>query len=66
MIPQMAKRGYDRDYAVNVTVNAAIIALMIPPSHNMILYSIAAGGNDAPSPTSSPPALFRDCYSRCR
>ncbi len=44
MIPQMAKRGYDRDYAVNVTVNAAIIALMIPPSHNMILYSIAAGG----------------------
>ena len=45
MIPQMAKRGYDRDYAVNVTVNAAIIALMVPPSHNMILYSIAAGGN---------------------
>ncbi|MGK9050658.1 TRAP transporter large permease [Neorhizobium sp. CSC1952] len=45
MIPQMAKRGYDKDYAVNVTVNAAIIALMIPPSHNMILYSIAAGGN---------------------
>jgi tripartite ATP-independent transporter DctM subunit len=45
MIPQMAARGYDRDYAVNVTVNAAIIALMIPPSHNMIIYSIAAGGN---------------------
>ncbi|TRL37089.1 TRAP transporter large permease [Rhizobium straminoryzae] len=45
MIPQMAARGYDRSYAVNVTVNAAIIALMIPPSHNMILYSIAAGGN---------------------
>ena len=45
MIPQMAARGYDRGYAVNVTANAAIIALMIPPSHNMILYSIAAGGN---------------------
>lgn len=45
MVPQMAARGYDRGYAVNVTVNAAIIALMIPPSHNMILYSIAAGGN---------------------
>ena len=44
MIPQMAARGYDRSYAVNVTINAAIIALMIPPSHNMILYSIAAGG----------------------
>lgn len=45
MIPQMAARGYDRDFAVNVTVNAAIIALLIPPSHNMIIYSIAAGGN---------------------
>jgi tripartite ATP-independent transporter DctM subunit len=45
MIPQMAKRGYDRDYAVNVTANSAIIALLVPPSHNMILYSIAAGGN---------------------
>mgnify|MGYP001263507482 CR=1 FL=1 len=44
MIPQMAKRGYGRDYAVNVTVNAAIIALLVPPSHNMIIYSLAAGG----------------------
>ncbi len=45
MIPQMKARGYDADYAVNVTANAAIIALLIPPSHNMIIYSIAAGGN---------------------
>ncbi|MFS8035378.1 TRAP transporter large permease [Xanthobacter sp. AM11] len=44
MIPQMARHGYGRDYAVNVTVSAAIIALMIPPSHNMITYSLAAGG----------------------
>ena len=44
MIPQMEKRGYAKDYSVNVTVNAAIIALLIPPSHNMIIYSIAAGG----------------------
>src|SRR5918997_1419010 len=44
MIPQMEKRGYAKDYAVNVTVNAAIIALLIPPSHNMIIYSIAGGG----------------------
>ncbi len=44
MIPQMEKRGYAKDYAVNVTVNSAIIALMIPPSHNMIIYSLAAGG----------------------
>ena len=44
MVPQMKARGYDVDYAVNVTVTGAIIALMIPPSHNMIIYSIAAGG----------------------
>lgn len=45
MIPQMVKRGYAPEYAVNVTANAAIIALLIPPSHNMIIYSLAAGGN---------------------
>ncbi len=44
MIPQMRKRGYGADYSVNVMVTASIIALLIPPSHNMIIYSISAGG----------------------
>lgn len=44
MIPQMQKRGYDSDFAVNVTISAALVALLVPPSHNMILYSAAAGG----------------------
>lgn len=44
MIPQMAARGFDRDYAVNVTMTAALVALLVPPSHNLILYSAAAGG----------------------
>ena len=44
MIPQMKARGYDVDYGVNVTVLSSIIALMLPPSHNMIIYSISAGG----------------------
>jgi tripartite ATP-independent transporter DctM subunit len=44
MIPQMKERGYGVDYAVNVTVVSSIIALMIPPSHNLIIYSIAGGG----------------------
>jgi tripartite ATP-independent transporter DctM subunit len=44
MIPQMKARGYDVDYGVNVTVTSSIIALMIPPSHNLIIYSISAGG----------------------
>ncbi|MCJ8141122.1 TRAP transporter large permease [Falsirhodobacter halotolerans] len=44
MVPQMKARGYGVDYAVNLTVVGSIIALMIPPSHNMIIYSISAGG----------------------
>jgi tripartite ATP-independent transporter DctM subunit len=44
MIPQMKARGYGADYAVNVTSMAALIALLLPPSHNMIIYSIAGGG----------------------
>ena len=44
MIPQMVKRGFDRDFAVNVTMTAALVALLVPPSHNLILYSAAAGG----------------------
>jgi tripartite ATP-independent transporter DctM subunit len=44
MIPQMVKRGFDRDFAVNVSVTAALVALLVPPSHNLILYSAAAGG----------------------
>ncbi|PTV94355.1 tripartite ATP-independent transporter DctM subunit [Rhodobacter aestuarii] len=44
MVPQMKERGYGTDYAVNITVVASIIALMLPPSHNMIIYSISAGG----------------------
>jgi tripartite ATP-independent transporter DctM subunit len=44
MIPQMKEKGYSVEYGVNVTVMSSIIALMLPPSHNMIIYSISAGG----------------------
>ena len=44
MIPQMVKRGFDRDFAVNISISAALVALLVPPSHNLILYSAAAGG----------------------
>jgi tripartite ATP-independent transporter DctM subunit len=44
MIPMMRERGYDDDYSVNVTVTSSIAGVMIPPSHNMILYALAAGG----------------------
>ena len=41
LMPLMRERGYDGDYTVNVT--AAIVGLLIPPSHNMIIYSAASG-----------------------
>jgi tripartite ATP-independent transporter DctM subunit len=45
MIPQMAARGFDRDFAVNVSISAALVALLVPPSHNLILYSASVGGS---------------------
>ncbi|MDG1986797.1 MAG: TRAP transporter large permease [Halieaceae bacterium] len=44
LIPMMKKEGYDADYAVNVTATAATTGLLIPPSHNMIIYAVSAGG----------------------
>ena len=44
LIPVMKEKGYDEDYAVNVTVTSSIAGIMIPPSHNMILFAVATGG----------------------
>lgn len=44
MIPMMKKKGYDADYSVGVTISSAIQGVVVPPSHNLVLYSIAAGG----------------------
>jgi tripartite ATP-independent transporter DctM subunit len=44
MIPQMIKNGYPRLFAVNVTISGSLQPLLVPPSHNMIIYSLAAGG----------------------
>jgi tripartite ATP-independent transporter DctM subunit len=44
MIPMMKKEGYDTDYAVNVTTHASLVGALMPTSHNMIIYSLAAGG----------------------
>jgi tripartite ATP-independent transporter DctM subunit len=44
LIPQMEKAGYPRVFAVNVTISGSVQAILIPPSHNMVIYSLAAGG----------------------
>ena len=43
-IPMMEKGGYDKDFSVAVTVATSCQGVLIPPSHNMIIYSVAAGG----------------------
>jgi len=44
MIPMMKKQGYEDHFAVNVTISSAQQGIIIPPSHNAIIYSFAAGG----------------------
>ncbi|MEN8906054.1 MAG: TRAP transporter large permease [Clostridiales bacterium] len=44
VVPMMKKKGYDKDFSVAVTVSSACQGVIIPPSHNMILFSLAAGG----------------------
>ncbi len=45
MIPQMEKAGYPRVFATNVTICGSVQAILIPPSHNAVIYSIAVGGS---------------------
>ena len=44
LIPMMKKQGYKSDFSVAITVTSACQGIIIPPSHNMIIYSLAAGG----------------------
>ncbi len=44
LIPMMVEDGYDSDFAVAVTVTSACEGILIPPSHNMIIFAMAAGG----------------------
>ena len=43
MIPEMNRKGYDRDFNVALTATAATTGLLIPPSNAMIVYSVSAG-----------------------
>src|SRR2546423_1245787 len=44
MIPQMERSGFPRVFAPNVTITASVQALLVPPSHNAVIYSLATGG----------------------
>ncbi len=45
LIPEMEKKGYPRTFATAVTVTGSVQAILIPPSHNSVIYSLAAGGS---------------------
>jgi tripartite ATP-independent transporter DctM subunit len=49
MIPIMVKKGYSPQYAVGVTISSAIQGVIVPPSHNLVLYSIVAAGVVVPA-----------------
>lgn len=44
LIPQMKKEGYHADYAVNVTTHASLVGALMPTSHNLIIFTLAASG----------------------
>ena len=44
LIPEMEKKGYPRKFATAVTISGSVQAILIPPSHNAVIYSLAAGG----------------------
>ena len=45
LIPEMEKKGYPRPFSTAVTVSGSVQAILIPPSHNAVIYSMAAGGS---------------------
>lgn len=44
LIPMMHKQGYDDEFSAAVTMTSSVQGMLIPPSHNMIIYAMAAGG----------------------
>ncbi|MFM8766614.1 MAG: TRAP transporter large permease [Rubrivivax sp.] len=45
LIPEMEKKGYPRPFATAVTCSGSVQAILLPPSHNAVIYSLAAGGS---------------------
>ena len=43
-IPMMVDRGYDVDFSTAVTISSSVEGMLVPPSHNMVIYATTAGG----------------------
>ncbi len=44
LIPMMVDEGYDADFSIAVTITSSCEGLLVPPSHNMVIYATTAGG----------------------
>lgn len=44
LIPMMSDQGYDTDFSTAVTITSSCEGLLVPPSHNMVIYAMSAGG----------------------
>ena len=44
LIPMMVREGYDDDFSTAVTITSSCEGLLVPPSHNMVIYATTAGG----------------------
>jgi len=44
LIPMMVSEGYDDDFSIAVTITSSCEGLLVPPSHNMVIYATTAGG----------------------
>lgn len=44
LIPMMVEQGYDDDFSTAVTITSSCEGLLVPPSHNMVIYATSAGG----------------------
>lgn len=44
LIPMMVEEGYDDDFSTAVTITSSCEGLLVPPSHNMVIYATTAGG----------------------
>ena len=44
LIPMMVDEGYDGDFSTAVTITSSCEGLLVPPSHNMVIYATTAGG----------------------
>lgn len=43
-IPMMTSRGYDTEFSTAVTISSSVEGMLVPPSHNMVIYATTAGG----------------------